>query len=51
MQIDLSQPEQVEVVDDPGTKESKAPTKEEVLELFREVTSTKQKLRIDDAIR
>lgn len=28
-----------------------APTKEEVLELFREVTSTKQKLRIDEAIR
>jgi hypothetical protein len=28
-----------------------APTKEECLELFREVTSTKQKLRIDEAIR
>jgi hypothetical protein len=28
-----------------------APTKEEVLELFKEVTSTKQKLRIDEAIR
>ncbi len=28
-----------------------APTKEECLELFREVTSTKTKLRIDEAIR
>ncbi|MGE5556432.1 MAG: hypothetical protein ACM3UY_09295 [Methanocella sp.] len=28
-----------------------APTKEECLELFREVTSTKQRLRIDEAIR
>jgi hypothetical protein len=28
-----------------------APTKEECLELFREVTSTKRALRIDEAIR
>jgi hypothetical protein len=28
-----------------------APTKEECLELFREVTSTKQKSRIEEAIR
>ncbi len=28
-----------------------APTKEECLELFREVTSTKRSLRIDEAIR
>lgn len=34
-----------------GSIAIEAPTKEECLELFREVTSTKRSLRIDEAIR